>query len=51
LLTVCQQVLSSDQSFSIYLFPFNTVDLSVVHIANPDPLNTSVFDRYSQKNY
>jgi hypothetical protein len=30
------------------LFPFNTVGFSVVHIANPNPLNTPVFNRYSQ---
>jgi hypothetical protein len=36
------------ESFSFNLFPFNTVGLSVVHIANPNPLNTPVFNRYSQ---
>jgi hypothetical protein len=36
------------ESFSFNLFPFNTVGFSVVHIPNPNPLNTPVFNRYSQ---
>jgi hypothetical protein len=29
--------------------PFNTVDPSVVDISNPNPLDTPVFNRYSQQ--